>query len=444
MRSFERQSSLGQSPGQGGAHDPGPRIVHVMAGELDSGAGRGAYWLHQALLNRGLHSTMVCSGLGVQGDPTVQRAVVGPGPQLWQRVSAQWAELPVRLYPNRQRRLFSTGLDGYGVAHLPAVREADIVHLHWVNGLMSLGQIRAIRQPVVWTLRDMWPFTGGCHYAMGCENYRAGCGACPQLRSSARTDLSSRVFGNKRQSLPARLTPVGISHWLSDCAVASGVFGAAPVETIPNGIDPDRFKPMPREAARAALGLAQDATVVMFAAQRVAESYKGFQELKQALQRMPAERIHLLIAGRASPGLLTGLPMPCTAMGYVNDDERLCQAYSAADVFVAPSLVEAFGKTLVESLACGTPVVCFDATGPRDIVEHELTGYRARPFDAEDLARGLMWVLGRPADEQVRMRLRCREQALARFDIAAVAERYEALYRRVWPGLAATVARAPA
>jgi len=120
-----------------------------------------------------------------------------------------------------------------------------------------------------------------------------------------------------------------------------------------------------------------------------------------------------------------------TSLGYLDSTEDLRAAYSAADVFVAPSRMDAFGKTLVEAMLCGTPVVCFDAGGPKDIVEHRVTGYLAEPFSPEDLARGIRWVLEQSPGVQADMCRNAQSQARERFDSRVIAEQYLELYRDI-------------
>lgn len=406
------------------------RVAHLVAGDLGGGAARGALWLHRALVGLGIDSTLLTDGPGLEGDSTVRPLLPTSLSRLAHRVARRLDAAPTLLYPRRMDRIFSTGRRGLDWARHEAVQRADVVHLHWVNGLVAIESMSHLGKPLVWTLRDMWPFTGGCHYAMACERYRQACGACPQLGSDRNDDLSHRVMERKLRHVPERLVPVAISAWLAESAAASTLFQGRAVQVIPNGIDTDRFLPLAPADARERLGLPQSGRIVMFAAQQVSDFYKGFEHLRAALRGLKPDGLHLLVLGRASPEALAGWAMSCTSLGFVTDDERLRLAYAASDVFVAPSVMEAFGKSLAEAQACGTPVVCFDATGPRDIVDHRVTGWRARPFEAEDLAAGIRWVLSLPPDELERMRQRCRERATALFDSRVVARRYVALYER--------------
>src|SRR5690606_26435095 len=100
----------------------------------------------------------------------------------------QLGNIPASLYRHRSKRIFSTGFSGFCLKDHPTIVDSDIVHLHWVTGLISTKHIAKLEKPIVWTLRDMWPVTGGCHYSMECERFAVGCGHCPQLGSNSRFD----------------------------------------------------------------------------------------------------------------------------------------------------------------------------------------------------------------------------------------------------------------
>lgn len=407
------------------------KVIHLTAGSLNGGAARGALWLHRALHNSGIESTLLTNGEGIDGDDTIQSL----SPKRYQRlrfdIRTRIAGLRKLRYPRRQPWFFSTGFDGIDLSSSTLVEDADIVHLHWVNGLLSLKGLRRMRKPVVWTLRDMWPFTGGCHYTMGCDRYEDACGKCPQLQSSTTRDLSALVLSRKLDSLPDNICVVPISEWLAGCARRSALFSQTRIETIYNCVDTTEFFPIPQIEARRALGLPNDRRIVALGAQRLQDFYKGTDLALEALRQLADKNLHLLIFGDAMGLPADKLPAQSTLLGFVKETGALRMAYSAADVFVAPSRMEAFGKTLIESMACGTPVVCFDKAGPGEIVDHEVTGYKARPFCPSDMARGIEWVLGLRQEEALILRESARKRAETKFDAPVVAGHYLDLYRRV-------------
>ena len=385
-------------------------VLHLVAGELGGGAARGAYWLHQALRELGVDSMILTNAKDNLGDSSVISLAESALGKLKFAVQRRMGQLPLKLYPNRRPTAFNTGINGVDFTRHPAYAAADLVHLHWVNGLVSNAGLRRVKKPVVWTLRDMWPLTGGCHYSLGCDRFTKDCGCCPQLNSTLERDLTRFALIRKKASVPKHIRVIGISRWMSSQARQSARFRDCEVSTISNNIDTALFTPVDRVRARRALGLEDDRKIVLVGALHVASVYKGFDLFLEALRQLQSEKLHLVTFGNSSAPISESLGIPITNLGFLSDAIALRLAYSAADVFVAPSRVEAFGKTLVEAMSCGTPVVSFNATGPKDIVEHRVNGYLAEPFSAEDLAHGIAWVLAQPVDAHVDL---CNKRACA-------------------------------
>jgi len=410
------------------------KVVHVFTGPMTDGAARGAYWLHLGLKKLGVDSTILTSGHSPANDTSIVSLAATFLPVLRLALLTRLSNLPTRLYRNRQSRLFNTGFLGIDFTRNPSYRDANVVHLHWVNGLVGMRTLRKIVKPVIWTMRDMWPMTGGCHYAMECERYRDGCGRCPQLGSRHENDLTRWVVKNKKASLPKHIRMVGISHWLSECAEQSCVFRGFPIATINNNVDTEQFFPLDQFFARIALKLPGHKKIVLVGSHQITEFYKGFALFLDSLETLDMTNIHVVIFGNALREELSHIKASYTYLGFLFDAASLRLAYSAADVFVAPSRMDAFGKTIVEAMACGCPVVCFDATGPRDIVVHQVTGYKAAPFESSDLGAGIQWVLSRSAWSTTWLRAQARKWAQEQFDSSLVAQQYLALYERLVAG----------
>ena len=407
------------------------KVLHLVAGQMTGGATRGAYWLHEALRSLGIDSRLLTNSKDSFGDESVISLADSAIGKLKFGILKRMGQAPAKAYPKRKRVIFNTGFEGVDFTRHPAYAAADLVHLHWVNGLVSTRVLRKVRKPVIWTLRDMWPFTGGCHYSMDCEQFMQGCGKCPQLGSSRESDLSRFIVRHKRASVPKDIRIVGISRWLADCAGRSSVFRGCQVQMISNNVDTGLFSPFPKDQARQALGLDVGRNVVLIGAGNIADFYKGFDLFLEALKSLSKENVHIVVFGKCSESDLDSLGLQCTNLGYLSDSEALRMAYSAADVFVAPSRMDAFGKTLVEAMLCGTPAVAFNATGPKDIVEHRTTGYLAEPFNPQDLARGIRWVLEQASGVYAETCRNAQAQARQRFDSRVIAQQYVELYREV-------------
>ncbi|PNY79780.1 glycosyltransferase [Deinococcus koreensis] len=403
-------------------------ILHLNTSDSAGGAARGAYWLHRALATRA-NSQMLVQHKSTQDDSVrVHRSSRLDG------VARRTDRALLRPYP--------AAPTDFSLAALPRTvhREVnqlnpDIVNLHWINGgFMTPENIRQIRAPVVWTLRDLWPMTGGCHYARGCEGFTVECGHCPQLRSTREHDPSRWLWTRKRRAWrDTELTLVALSGWLAREAKRSSLLGGYETLVIPNALDTDTFQPQQRAQVQATLGLPQDRRYILFSAMNPLEDKrKGFAQLKAALgllaARPDAEHIELLVAG-ALYSELPSLPIKARFLGLISDDLTMSRLYSAATVTVMPSIEEAFGKVAMESLACGTPVVCLRDTGTAEIVQHLQHGYHAAPLDIADLAAGLEYVLDHSHPEA--MATAVREHVMNTYTYGHQADSYLKLYEHL-------------
>lgn len=414
------------------------RVAHVNVEDARAGAARGAAWLHAALRERGVDSRMVVS-VKRSDDPSSH----GGATLLHRKLAAVRNRLESAAIPGRGKSnaAFSAAWVPTALPHRLRRLRPDVTHLHWVaRGVVRIEQLAELPGPIVWTLRDMWPFTGGCVYAGSCERFTDRCGRCPVLDSDRERDLSRRVWHRKREAwaqLP--VTAVGLSSWIADAARRSSLFGDRDIRVIPNGLDPGVFYPEDRFRARKAMGLPAHARIIAFGAiHGTASPRKGFDLFREALERFSRcdniGELFCLVFGCDDPvEIERQLPVPGRVLGPVWDDAKLRRLYAAADITAVPSRFESFGKTAMESMACGTPVVSFDTSGLRDIVDHEATGYRAACYDAEHFAHGLAWVLANPP----RHRQLCdaaRAAVLDRFTIAEQARRYHELYGELLEG----------
>lgn len=336
---------------------------------------------------------------------------------------------------------FSLANFGKNIAQHPLVREADVLHLHWVNqGFLSLKNIQQLAEtgkPIVWTLHDMWAFTGGCHYSQGCEHFKNECGNCLFLKKTAKHDLSNRVWHRKQQFFPKNIQFVTCSEWLAAVAKSSSLLRDRPVAAIPNPIDTTIFKPSDeaeRRAFRAEKGISLDAKVLLFAAMKVSEERKGFRFLLEALQILktqhPDFQIEILVLGKAEAESLAALPYPAHALGLVQGEAELVRIYGSADVFAIPSMEDNLPNTVMESLACGTPVVGFQTGGIPEMVGHQQEGFIAPQKDSRMLATGIHWVTENKAQLE-NLRLAARRKVQKNYANGIVAGRYAELYSKL-------------
>jgi len=412
------------------------KIVHIFSGPFNGGAARGAVALHETLCENGVDSRVVSSMAFPGREETVRESSWTGYPAIERRIRSRMESATLRLrYPDKLRTTFSTAAVGAPVWRHPWVRSADLVHLHWINGgFLRLEDIDKIDKPIVWTMRDMWPMTGGCHYALDCDGFNFSCGCCPQLGSCSRHDVTWKQIHRKKAVYRRNnITFVGISEWVSAMARQSNAISdAASIVTIPNAIRAQSFPPQDKIEARKKHGLPTNLPVILIGATSVQSYYKGFDLARTALQTF-GDNIYVALFGSDSKTMARWFPRG-KGFGTIRSDIVLSELYSAADVFVAPSVAEAFGKTIVESMSCRTPAVAFNATGPACIIDNRINGYLAKPFETEDLAAGISWLL----DDEARradVGTAARDKVLKEFDNAVVAPQYEALYRRLLYGV---------
>jgi glycosyltransferase involved in cell wall biosynthesis len=410
------------------------KVVLINTSDIEGGAARAAYRLHEGLQGIGVSSQMLVKNKK-SGEPNVIWSQKGIANK-FDKIISTISNSPLRLYPERNRGIFSPQWLPDSLAAKVAKIQPDIINLHWVcGGYMQIESLPKFNKPLVWTLHDMWPFTGGCHYSEECDRYTKSCGSCPQLHSSKDSDLSRWVWQRKAQAWKnLNLTLVTPSHWLAECAKSSSLLQEYPVNVIANGLDPEVYKPLNRRLVRESLNLPQNKQLVLFGAmQGTDDRWKGFPLLVPALQSLSKsgwqDKIELLVFGSSQPENPIDVGFKTHYLGRL-EDQNLAKVYAAADVMVVPSRYEAFGQTASEALACGTPVVAFDVTGLKDIVDRQQNGYLAKPYETEDLARGIAWVLEDP-DRHQKLCRSARLKVEEKFTLQVQARAYKNLYEEI-------------
>lgn len=334
-----------------------------------------------------------------------------------------------------RKNLFKVSIanTGYDVTALDCFQDADIIHLHWIqHGFISmniLDKILHCGKPVVWTLHDMWPFTGICHYAFSCRNYCSGCGSCIYLKSNCRRDVSAKIFDRKLSEYSgADLHFVSVSNWLARKAAESPLLTGSQLSVIPNTISLQEFRLIEKTQAQLSLNLSESKQYIVFGASYIDNYQKGFDLLVSALDLLSAkaDNICLLLFGSVKDiSLLDKIPVDYIYYGAIDDNEKLSLIYSAANVTVSSSYYETFGQTLIESLACGCIPVSFGNSGQTDIIRHKENGYLAEYLSCESLAAGISWALEQKPDKT-----KLREDVLSRFGYEVVAKQYIDIYNK--------------
>jgi glycosyltransferase involved in cell wall biosynthesis len=410
------------------------KILIVNTYDIWGGAARAAYRLHRSLLSAGIDSKMLVQTkksddytvIPVYGDSKIGKAFSLIRPTL--------DHIPLKFYKNRIKIPFSSAWFPFSKV-IEKINEInpDIVHLHWVTGgMIRIEDLAKINKPIVWTLHDNWAFTGGCHIKWSCEKYTNSCGACPVLGSDKEYDLSKKVWIRKNKVFKKiNMVIVCPSKWLHDCSKKSSLLKDKRHKIIPNPIDTDLFKPIDKSISRKIWNLPQDKKLIAFGAiSAISDINKGFKELSGALYKITDKKnIELVVFGSNEPKNPPDVGFKTHYLGHLHDDISLIILYNAVDVMVVPSLQENLSNTIMESLACGTPVVAFNVGGNSDMIEHLKNGYLAKPFDIDDLRNGIEWVLNTPNYDELCKN--AREKVLREFDSKIVAKKYTELYKEL-------------
>ena len=421
------------------------RTLILNSMDLQGGAAIATYRLFQALRRAGADVSMA-----VQKKSGDDPEVISPDGRMAAALSwirPRLDQLPLRMYPRRNSPLFSPAIVPGARLGRSLLPRPDLIHASWITaGFLRPEALAGLGLPVVWTMHDMWPFTGGCHYSGTCPNFEVSCGKCPELGSNDAADMSNRLWRRKRDAWAAMdLTVISPSRWLAECARSSSLFRDRRIEVIPNCIDTDLYKPVDRRFARDVLGLPQGKHLLLLMAERaISDPRKGHQHLLPAVRSLADGGSHpdleIMIVGESRPANPANFGVPVHYLGKLSDDASKVLAYCSADAVVTPSTQENLSNTVVEALSCGVPVVAFDIGGMPDLIAHKHHGYLASPFSDTDLAAGIAWVIEDPARADVLGR-NARHHAAATYGSAAVAALHMALYEDVLRKPASTRAK---
>ncbi|MDF7807632.1 glycosyltransferase [Pontiellaceae bacterium B12219] len=404
------------------------KVLHLNYAQGD-GAGNAVVRIHHALIQQGIESRFIYL--------RPHDSLVSP--------FAQWEKKT----NGAQNLLVAKVVGGDPVAGYPAINlfptkvlktintsDADIVHLHWINGeMMSIAQIAKINKPIVWTFHSMWPFLGMHHW----DNQRTedrGQNSAVEVKDSWQKFLDKWTYKRKEvhwQDLKCQV--VCPSTWMADCARRSELFGNHSISVIPNCLDLEIFRPLGnRLELRKQFGLPLYKRVILFGATQPGSKRKGGDLIASIFQGLENKSEYTLaVFGTADRNVYTSIEseygLETHELGFIHDEETMARIYNSADIMCVPSRMDNLPSTCVEPLACGVPVVAFNVGGIPDIVEHQVTGYLAEPFDPDDFRNGIAWALdGRRATESMSA---CRERAERLFDPKVVAKQYFQVYENM-------------
>jgi len=357
---------------------------------------------------------------------------------LYERLPFIWFKAKARAV----RFAFSKANTGTDISQKPIVAEADILHLHWTNfGYLSISNIKQLfdtGKPIVWTLHDMWAFTGGCHYAGDCDHFTNQCGNCWMLRDASDNDISHSGWLRKADMYKAanNLVFVTCSNWLASVARTSSLLKGFRIEAIPNPIDTEIFSPKDKVVARTKWNISPTAKIILFGAANILDRRKGITYLVEALDDLKknytdTDDFEVVIFGKNKSFDVGQLPFKAYELSLINSQQDMAELYSLADVYVTPTIEDNLPNTVMESLACATPVVAFNTGGLPDMVDHLQNGYLAEFKSSADFAAGIHHVLN--SDKKSEFAANAREKVMKNFTNEIVASKYLAVYQSILP-----------
>lgn len=414
------------------------KILHLSPDENGGGAAKAAYRIHCALKQSNINSQMLVLKKA-SDDPAIYSINAGIFRKIQRFIYKKLNQLRTRtdgLLVTLNPTLHSFGKTSRGLVDHLNQCDADVIHLHWIIGMLSIQDIGRITKPLVWTFHDMWAFCGGEHYAENdAPNARFRAGYLPNNRPAGETgpDLNRATWQAKMKSWKNSIQVIAPSQWMARCTHNSILMHEWPVYVIPNTLDTQKWQPMNKTTSRKALNLPENSQLICFGAMGGAQTHlKGFDLLCEALNQLRGTipNLEIIIFGQNKPEVEPDLGFPLHYTGHLSNEEDLRRVYSAADVFIIPSRMDNLPNTGVESMACGTPVVAFNTGGLKDIVTHQITGWLAEPFDAHQLAQGIKWVLENPARHNSLCQA-ARAFAETRFSYGVVAQQHSALYQQL-------------
>jgi glycosyltransferase involved in cell wall biosynthesis len=412
------------------------KVVHLSTSDLSGGAAIACKRIVDAQASNGIESNLLVQKK-LSSDPRVYSTTKNLFSKLHYNLRLVFDEGYIRVLTNQNRGRFSNPVFGTDITNHPLITRADIINLQWINGgfisLETLSKIGNLGKPIVWTFHDMWAFTGGCHYVSDCQNYLTECRNCPALKFSSTSDVSNRIFNKKKELYEKlNLTIVTTSRWLANEASRSALLKTKKVYVIPTPINSVKFKPINKKVVREKLNLPIEKKIILFGAMNLKDERKGFYYLVEALKYIKNINsdleIELAVFGKIDESVLSSIPFKVNQLGSLKNDDQIVSAYNSADAFVAPSLEDNLPNTIMESMACGTPVVAFNTGGIPDMVVNGVNGFLTQLQSTNGLAEDILKILLND-NHRNKMSEAAREKVLRDFNPEVITSKYRDLYK---------------
>jgi glycosyltransferase involved in cell wall biosynthesis len=397
------------------------KVLHVIGSSDQSGAYKGVYILHKALINQNIKSKIL-GDYSYKKNLKKESDIVYINKNIFQKLLNKFFIITEKIFKflflKSPRSSFTFGLVGHDITKSKYYKDADILHIHWLGqGFIQLKSISKVNKPIIWTLRDMWPFTGGSHYSMDFQKYENG-------------KLSKIIQAYKKKIYNNKIEFVAISDWLKKQAEKSNILNEYKIRRIYNNINIKEFNFIKKEDARLNLNIDTKKKIILFGAQNPQLNRKGWNILVETLKKLDKSKYFLLIFGNFwSQKTLDEIGVEYKSLGFIKDQKKLNLAYSSSDFFLFLSIQEAFGKTWAEAITCKIPVICFKDSCASEIIDHKKNGYIVDNINADNLKTGIEW-LSNFQNNEIKLNENIDEK-IGLFDSNIIAQKYIKLYEEV-------------
>ncbi|MGH7885087.1 MAG: glycosyltransferase [Thermodesulfobacteriota bacterium] len=413
------------------------KVLQINYSDAKGGAAKASYRLNNALKESGIDSSMLVLYKYLDDSSII---LYKSDNKFYSRLIRNARKFKINRLLNTVRKPDSGNYEIFSTHHsiykdlANYTKNFDLVNLHWISGFLDFTSFflnYPQNKSIVWTLHDMNPFTGGCHYDNDCGKFEFKCGCCPQIGSKDNKDITNKAILAKYKVLKNRrndnLSFVSPSRWLKSQIDKSFLFGNYNTKVIPNGIDTNTFQPRDKVYSRKVLGLPIDKKIVLTGFYTLDAKRKGINSTQELFANLNNNDIFLVSFGYGKINLNN---RNYKHLGFIKDDIFLSIVYSAADLFLITSIQDNLPNTVVESISCGTPVIGFDIGGIPEIIENDQNGILIKNRNLKELEEKLISLLNNEAKLNA-LSINARETALKNFDSKIQSENYFDFYKEI-------------
>lgn len=415
------------------------KILHLSYSDYKGGASRAALRIHQGLLKKKISSFFkvnIASNSGINTKniirPNLLRGHFNKIKSVTESVISKilkkdnFVKNSISFFPTQLHKFINKS-------------DYDIIHMHWINGeTISIEDIGKITKPIVWTIHDMWPFSGSKHYTFK-KQWKYGysknnTNTDKNIMNLKNVNIEKFVWSRKLKNWKNKIYIVGVSKWLSNCASESYLMKRFPVLTINNTLDTNFWKPKNKNACRRYFNIPQNIKLIGFSSLGNNNTYlKGKDLFLSAIEKIThaKEKIGIFSIGDSNNFFKEINNIKIYTMPRLDNDEIIKKFYNSLDLIVVPSRLESFGQIASEASSCGIPVVAFNATGLKDVILHKKNGWLAKPYKAKQLAKGIDYILGLKPRSYKKICLSGVKLANQNFSSDLISDKYIKLYRKI-------------